>query len=137
MTPNPHNWRHWRIFIRGPHSSLFENGKFTVDVFMTEQYPMKPPKMQFLNKVYHACVDPVGRVCVNVLKYQWTPALNMFRIAQELVSFLQNAHELASNEYNRYMDNKIAEVYQTNPQKAQRTATEWVLMYACEYVCDF
>ena len=43
-------------------------GKFKLELFLTEDYPMVPPKIRFLTKIYHPNVDRLGRICLDVLK---------------------------------------------------------------------
>lgn len=46
----------------------FIGGKFKLELFLTEDYPMVPPKIRFLTKIYHPNVDRLGRICLDVLK---------------------------------------------------------------------
>lgn len=43
-------------------------GKFKLELFLTDDYPMVPPKIRFLTKIYHPNVDKLGRICLDVLK---------------------------------------------------------------------
>ena len=45
--------------------------RFKLEVFLPAEYPMKPPKIRFMTKIYHPNVDAVGRICVDILKDQW------------------------------------------------------------------
>lgn len=55
ITASPHddNLRYFDVTIEGPQGSPFEGGVFKLELFLPEEYPMAPPKVRFLTKIYH------------------------------------------------------------------------------------
>jgi Ubiquitin-conjugating enzyme len=54
------------LLIRG---SL--GGLFRLELFLPGEYPMGPPKVRFLTKIYHPNIDRLGRICLDILKVRW------------------------------------------------------------------
>jgi len=76
-TPYQDNLRYFNVIIAGPQSSPYENGIFKLELFLPEEYPMAPPKVRFLTKIYHPNIDRLGRICLDILKDKWSPALQI------------------------------------------------------------
>ena len=71
---DPNNIRHYWIKYDGPPGSPYEGGKFEVEFYHPEMYPMVPPKCHFNTRIWHPNIGPLGRICLNVLGNRWSPA---------------------------------------------------------------
>ena len=45
-TPYADNLRYFNVIIQGPTQSAYEGGIFKLELFLTEDYPMAPPKVR-------------------------------------------------------------------------------------------
>ena len=71
--PHSDNLRYFDVEIYGPSQSPYEGGVFKLELFLPDDYPMTPPKIRFLTKLYHPNVDKLGRICLDVLKSEISP----------------------------------------------------------------
>jgi ubiquitin-protein ligase len=67
-SPKADNMRHFEVIVDGPTDTPFESGKFKLELFLPEDYPMVPPKVRFLTRIYHPNIDKLGRICLDILK---------------------------------------------------------------------
>lgn len=64
--------------MEGPQQTCYEGGTFKLELYLPEEYPVAPPKVRFLTKVYHPNIDKLGRISMFYLgKNNWCPALTM------------------------------------------------------------
>lgn len=44
---------HWEALIQGPEGTPFEGGIFPAELKFPKDYPLAPPKMNFLGEIFH------------------------------------------------------------------------------------
>jgi ubiquitin-conjugating enzyme E2 M len=60
-----------------PDEGMYRGGKFTFSFNINTNYPHEPPKVKCIPKIYHPNVDLEGNVCLNILREDWKPVLNL------------------------------------------------------------
>ncbi|URE11934.1 ubiquitin-conjugating enzyme [Musa troglodytarum] len=122
--PSEDNMRSFGVKILGPNQSPYEGGVFKLELFLPEEYPMVAPKVRFLTKIYHPNIDKLGRICLDILKDKWTPALQIRTVLLSIQALLS-----APNPDDPLSEN-IAKHWKANEAEALETAKEWTHLYA-------
>jgi len=86
--PYQDNLRYFNITMAGPAGSAYDGGIFKLELFLTAGYPMEPPKVRFLTKIYHPNIDKVGRICLDILRDKWSPALQIRTVLLSIQALL-------------------------------------------------
>ncbi|KEH38621.1 ubiquitin-conjugating enzyme [Medicago truncatula] len=137
-SPSEDNMRYFNVMILGPTQSPYEGsddtnnlvlhlemwGVFKLELFLPEEYPMAAPKVRFLTKIYHPNIDKLGRICLDILKDKWNPALQIRTVLLSIQALLS-----APNPDDPLSEN-IAKHWKSNEAEAVETAKEWTRLYA-------
>eukprot|EP00850_Spirogloea_muscicola_P005962 SM000028S10056 [mRNA] locus=s28:114647:122321:+ [translate_table: standard] len=115
-SPSEENLRYFNVMILGPEQSPYQGGVFRLELFLPEEYPMAAPKVRFLTKIYHPNIDKLGRICLDILKDKWSPALQIRTVLLSIQALLS-----APNPDDPLADN-IAKHWKTNEPEAVATA---------------
>eukprot|EP01132_Coremiostelium_polycephalum_P005627 gene5627-7002_t len=80
----------WRVVMRGPPNTLYENGVWVLSVNFPKNYPFNPPRIKFMNKIYHWSVDESsGQVFEAFISTQnWSPSLNIYKVLLSVSAIL-------------------------------------------------
>ena len=110
----------------GPDDSPYSGGVFILNIQFPTDYPFKPPKINFITKIYHPNIDAKGNIWVENLEREWSPAYTITIILLSIRIFLTEPNA------NAPLVPEIAEIYRSDRAKYEETAREWTLMYAME-----
>ncbi|CAL5378609.1 hypothetical protein ACSBR2_019383 [Camellia fascicularis] len=66
----------FEVTIR-PDEGYYLGGTFIFTFQVPAVYPHEPPKVKCKTKVYHPNIDLEGNVCLNILREDWKPVLNI------------------------------------------------------------
>jgi len=123
-TPDEKNARYFHVVVSGPEGSPYENGVFKLELFLPEEYPMSAPKVRFMTKIYHPNIDKLGRICLDILKDKWSPALQIRTVLLSIQALLSAPNP------DDPLANDVAEMWKQNEAQAIDTARQWTARYA-------
>ena len=114
----------WTATLNGPKGTPYEGGAFYIDIKFPPEYPFKPPRMQFITKIYHPNVDYQGSMSIDILCEKWSPALTISKV------LLSISIMVTSPNPDDPLLPEIADLYKKNRKKFNETAAEWTRRYA-------
>ena len=114
----------WTGIIFGPPETPYQGGSFTVSIEFPDSYPFKPPKIKFKTPVYHPNINRDGSICLDILKQNWSPALNISKVLISIRSLLADPNP----DDPLVLD--IAKEYKTNNKLFLEKAAFWTNKYA-------
>ncbi|KAI7051811.1 NEDD8-conjugating enzyme [Hortaea werneckii] len=74
--PNPDDILNFTLTLQ-PDEGLYKSGLFTFTFTISQSFPHEPPKVKCKEKIYHPNIDLEGNVCLNILREDWKPVLNL------------------------------------------------------------
>ncbi|RNA30859.1 ubiquitin-conjugating enzyme E2 N [Brachionus plicatilis] len=124
--PDESNAKYFHVIILGPSESPYEGGSFKLELYLPDEYPMAPPKVRFMTKIYHPNIDKLGRICLDILKDKWSPALQIRTVLLSIQALLSAPNP------DDPLDNQVANQWKINESEAIKTAKEWTKKYAVD-----
>ena len=74
--PNPDDILNFTLTIE-PDEGMYKGGSFVFAFAINQNFPHDPPKVKCKQKIYHPNIDLEGNVCLNILREDWKPVLNL------------------------------------------------------------
>eukprot|EP00835_Amoeboradix_gromovi_P003657 NODE_250_length_12902_cov_0.423182.p6 type:complete len:154 gc:universal NODE_250_length_12902_cov_0.423182:4388-3927(-) len=115
--------RYFQVYLKGPKDTPYY-GIFHLELYLPDSYPMEPPKIRFLTKVYHPNIDMLGRICLDILKDKWTPALQIRTVLLSIQALLSAPNP------DDPLNNQVAKEYKDDLELAMKTAKKFTQEHA-------
>lgn len=77
LVQNPKDIMNFSAIYTPEEDSYWYGGKYEFSINVPDAYPFEAPKVKCLTKIYHPNIDLKGNVCLNILKEDWKPTLNV------------------------------------------------------------
>ncbi|PYH48625.1 NEDD8-conjugating protein UBC12 [Aspergillus saccharolyticus JOP 1030-1] len=74
--PNPDDILNF-VLVISPDEGMYKGGHFNFSFNVNQNFPHDPPKVKCTQKIYHPNIDLEGNVCLNILREDWKPVLNL------------------------------------------------------------
>lgn len=74
--PDPNDILNFNLIIT-PDEGMYNGGRFIFTFAINDNFPHEPPKVKCTQKIYHPNIDLEGNVCLNILREDWKPVLNL------------------------------------------------------------
>lgn len=114
----------WEGCIFGPDDSPYSGGVFNLSIEFPDDYPFRPPHVQFVTRIYHPNINSSGLICLDILKKQWSPALTISKVLLSITSLLTDP-----NPDDPFVPD-IANLYKQDRASYEETARIWTMQYA-------
>ena len=114
----------WKGTIIGPKDTPYTGGIFKLQIYLSIEYPLKPPQVKFITKIYHPNINENGNICLDILKNKWSPILTISKLLLSICSLLSDPNTSDP------LVPEIAWKYVNNREEFNNIAREWTSLYA-------
>lgn len=116
------------VLLAGPRDCPFEGGVFRLQVDVPAKYPMEPPSIRFVTKMFHPNVGSghtPGAICLDILRKEaWSPILTLDRVLLSIASLLADPNPRSP------MNSEAAKLYDNNRPAYNKRVQEFVKLHA-------
>ncbi|XP_068725461.1 uncharacterized protein [Montipora capricornis] len=119
---------YWQASIKGPPSCPYEEGLFFLHLEIPKSYPMRPPIVKFITRIYHPNVSYHGDIGLDTLQHNWSLALTIPKVLVSIQSLMSDPYCQIS------MEPEVAYLCEKDREVFDRIAREWTRKYAQAYL---
>lgn len=96
---------YWQASITGPRGSPYEGGIFYLYIQIPQSYPLRPPLVRFITKIFHPNVSKHGDIGLDSIHDNWSLALTISKVLISIQSLLTDPYTRVC------MEKPIGELY--------------------------
>ncbi len=112
----------WSATIIGPEDTPYAGGVFKFNITFPPSYPINPPQIDVKTKIFH-CNFSGSSICLDILKYNWSPALSISKVLISICSLLNDPNP------NSALNGEASNLYLNNREKYNEKVKEYITKY--------
>lgn len=122
---NQNDYMNWIVTLSGPKNTPYKGGKFKISLEFNFLYPIAPPKVVFLTKIYHPNIKlSTGEFSKDIYCQETEANLEVNEMLRAIKGMLEYVQIYNS------VDDEILKQYQNNRQEFDKIASEYTQLYA-------
>lgn len=82
--PNANDLMNFEVIV-APDQGFWQGYQYTFQFHIPDMYPHESPKVKCVDKIYHPNIDLGGNVCLNILRADWKPVLDINAVIYGLI----------------------------------------------------
>lgn len=82
--PKPNDLTSFNVSIT-PDTGYWKGARYEFEFKVPAHYPHSPPKVECKTSIYHPNIDLQGKVCLNILREDWRPVLDINAVIYGLI----------------------------------------------------
>eukprot|EP00612_Vaucheria_litorea_P004907 CAMPEP_0171461518 /NCGR_PEP_ID=MMETSP0945-20130129/5933_1 /TAXON_ID=109269 /ORGANISM="Vaucheria litorea, Strain CCMP2940" /LENGTH=217 /DNA_ID=CAMNT_0011987879 /DNA_START=101 /DNA_END=754 /DNA_ORIENTATION=+ len=118
--PDPNNLCEFNVLVT-PDSGFWKGASYEFSFHVPGHYPHDPPKVLCHTKIYHPNINLQGKVCLNILREDWKPVLDINSIIYGLIYLFYEPNPEDP------LNQEAAELYRRNSAEFQRAVKRSLL----------
>jgi len=114
--PNESDLTNFCVVV-SPDSGFWKGATYKFSFSIPPDYPHKPPKVHCQTNIYHPNINLEGNVCLNILREDWKPVLDINAVIYGLIYLFYEPNP------DDPLNHEAAELYRNNIARFQQTVT--------------
>jgi ubiquitin-conjugating enzyme E2 M len=108
--PNPNNLTMFHVEVT-PDTGYWTGATYKFVLNIPDHYPHEPPKVTCTTKIYHPNINLQGNVCLNILREDWKPVLDINAVIYGLIYLFYEPNP------NDPLNHEAAELFRTDKNR--------------------
>lgn len=122
---NQSNLFEWSANIVGAVGTYYEGGLFRLKIHIPTTYPFSPPVVTFETRIFHPNISENGDICLDILKYYWSPSYTIMKVLLSIQSLLADPNPEDP------LNSDATQVYIQDRQRYILIVHSYIEKYAC------
>lgn len=115
--PDPNDLTSFKVSV-SPDAGFWSGARYVFTISIGPDYPHKPPKVTCDTKIYHPNIDFEGAVCLNILRDEWKPVLDINAVIYGLCCLFYEPNP------DDPLNKEAAALLRSNVEQFRRTVTQ-------------